>query len=417
MKNIISIFIVSFALVMSFHTTIQSQQVYGLSGFRPVYEADQNDLIGIRYRFKVLENESQSLRLIFGFHRFHLPGLTLNYIVETNVYSGRYSSYSDNTCTTWPLAGNYIEKESSLRLAIPDYAFYFAQQPGITTGIHSYNPLTFPVQAYNIDNIPNLYKADAISQFDVDNIEALVTLERSDITTDVSLFNRCDRPLIAGTYRKWKVRVEMPNKPAVECSFVLPDQGARYLTVTEAMNFASEFLNGSGNFIVQYWDFASIRESDPVWRSETNFLSSPMYDGNGSDFGIRVVNVNGDDRVEFSNLSGNTYIPRDTQFSITSPLTSTEDNSAFTISFKLYQNYPNPFNSATSISFTIPTLSFVSLIIYDLLGKEVAVIVSDVLSAGSYTKQWEASGISSGIYFYRLSVNSQIQTKKLILHK
>jgi hypothetical protein len=72
--------------------------------------------------------------------------------------------------------------------------------------------------------------------------------------------------------------------------------------------------------------------------------------------------------------------------------------------FSLEQNYPNPFNPATTISFSLPSKSFVSLKVLDMLGREVATIASEEMPAGTYTKQWNAANMSSGIYFYRLSV-------------
>jgi hypothetical protein len=83
--------------------------------------------------------------------------------------------------------------------------------------------------------------------------------------------------------------------------------------------------------------------------------------------------------------------------------------------FNLMQNYPNPFNPSTSISFSLPKRSFVSLKVFDLLGKEVATIVSEELAAGIYSQTWNAANMSSGIYFYRLQAGSYIKTKKLIL--
>ena len=85
--------------------------------------------------------------------------------------------------------------------------------------------------------------------------------------------------------------------------------------------------------------------------------------------------------------------------------------------FNLSQNYPNPFNPSTSISFILPSRSFVSLKVFDLIGREVAIIVSEEMSAGSYSRQWNAANMSSGIYFYRLQAGSFTETKKLILLK
>jgi len=85
------------------------------------------------------------------------------------------------------------------------------------------------------------------------------------------------------------------------------------------------------------------------------------------------------------------------------------------LAFSLYQNYPNPFNPSTNISFTLPVKSFVSLKIFDLSGREIATIVSEELSAGNYTRQWDAANMPSGVYFYRLKAGSFTETKKLIL--
>jgi hypothetical protein len=86
-------------------------------------------------------------------------------------------------------------------------------------------------------------------------------------------------------------------------------------------------------------------------------------------------------------------------------------------SFALEQNYPNPFNPSTTISFSIPSRSFVSLKIFDVMGREVATIVSDHLSAGRYERQWNASGSASGMYFYRLQAGSFTETKRLAFVK
>ena len=87
------------------------------------------------------------------------------------------------------------------------------------------------------------------------------------------------------------------------------------------------------------------------------------------------------------------------------------------IDFVLHQNYPNPFNPLTTFSFSIPERTFVSLKIFDLLGNEVAFIVSEELKEGNYTRLWDAKDISSGIYFYHLKAGDYSQTKKLVLIK
>ncbi len=85
--------------------------------------------------------------------------------------------------------------------------------------------------------------------------------------------------------------------------------------------------------------------------------------------------------------------------------------------FQLYQNYPNPFNTTTVISYRIPTDSFVTLKIFDVLGKEVTTLVNEKETAGEYKVSFTAEHLSSGIYFTTLSTESNITSKKMTLLK
>lgn len=85
--------------------------------------------------------------------------------------------------------------------------------------------------------------------------------------------------------------------------------------------------------------------------------------------------------------------------------------------FSLYQNYPNPFNPNTSITFDIPKSEFIQLAVYDILGREAAVLVNEFKQAGRYTISFNAAELSSGIYFYTLRSGDITVTKKMILNK
>ena len=85
--------------------------------------------------------------------------------------------------------------------------------------------------------------------------------------------------------------------------------------------------------------------------------------------------------------------------------------------FSLYQNYPNPFNPATIISYNIPEKSFISLKIYDVLGNEIRVLVNEEKPSGFYEEEFNASGLTSGIYFYKLNTGKYSDVKKMILLK
>jgi hypothetical protein len=91
-------------------------------------------------------------------------------------------------------------------------------------------------------------------------------------------------------------------------------------------------------------------------------------------------------------------------------------------SFKLYQNYPNPFNPVTKIRFDIPPSKgargmTARLSIYDILGKEIEVLVNQQLQSGSYKIEWNASNYPSGVYFYRIKTGDYSNTKKMVLIK
>ena len=86
--------------------------------------------------------------------------------------------------------------------------------------------------------------------------------------------------------------------------------------------------------------------------------------------------------------------------------------------FILYQNYPNPFNSTTIIQYQIHKSSNVKLIVYDVQGKEVKNLINEKLSSGIYSYDWNASGNSSGVYFYSFIIEGNIiDTKKMLLIK
>ncbi|HEX2787057.1 MAG TPA: YCF48-related protein [Ignavibacteria bacterium] len=101
-----------------------------------------------------------------------------------------------------------------------------------------------------------------------------------------------------------------------------------------------------------------------------------------------------------------------------------ENHNEVISAYELKQNYPNPFNPSTNIEFNIPRFGFVKLLVYDITGKEVAVLLNKELNPGEYNIGWDASALPSGVYFYTLKVNPETssgqgfsQTRKMILLK
>jgi hypothetical protein len=94
-----------------------------------------------------------------------------------------------------------------------------------------------------------------------------------------------------------------------------------------------------------------------------------------------------------------------------------EENNLIVDEFKLFQNYPNPFNPNTTISYQIPQQELVTIKVYDILGKEMGILVNEEKPAGNYEVEFDASTLPSGVYFYQLKSGSFIETKKMILMK
>jgi len=148
-----------------------------------------------------------------------------------------------------------------------------------------------------------------------------------------------------------------------------------------------------------------------------NWESSPtLARGTGND--VILVYTGWTD--DYNGTSYNTY----RVWGKLNPLTSgiSEPSTGLPIQFKLHQNYPNPFNPSTTIKFEIPKTAFVTLKIYNILGQEVAEVLNEEKQPGAYTINWNASGFTSGVYFYKLTAqdivnhsNKFLEVKKLIL--
>jgi hypothetical protein len=98
-------------------------------------------------------------------------------------------------------------------------------------------------------------------------------------------------------------------------------------------------------------------------------------------------------------------------------VTSIESNLANVIpsEYRLYPNYPNPFNPTTVISYSLPVACYVDLSVYNIIGQKVAILVDEVQNSGNYKIDWNATGLSSGIYFYQLKTKDYNTTGKMIL--
>jgi hypothetical protein len=85
--------------------------------------------------------------------------------------------------------------------------------------------------------------------------------------------------------------------------------------------------------------------------------------------------------------------------------------------FELAQNYPNPFNPSTTIRFSVPAASIVTLKVFNLIGQEVATLVDETVRAGNYETRFDAAELSSGVYIYQLTSGGYSRTRRMLLVK
>jgi len=99
------------------------------------------------------------------------------------------------------------------------------------------------------------------------------------------------------------------------------------------------------------------------------------------------------------------------------PALSVDEQPAIPLTFALLQNYPNPFNPKTVVSSQLPVASDVKITIYDLLGREVVVLVNEKRDPGRYQDSFDASALASGMYVYRMTAGSFVATRRMLLLK
>jgi len=180
----------------------------------------------------------------------------------------------------------------------------------------------------------------------------------------------------------------------------------------KAINVTSEVLNG--------WT------AQEKWDALSNGISVPSYGPGRAGFVVSAgpfnLSPNQVEYVGFAVLHSNTLsgLIANTQYAKTKYTTTIGIKNISTEipgSFEMSQNYPNPFNPVTIFRFAIPKRDLVKIKVFDVLGKEVSVLVNEQLDAGYYEVSFGGQNLSSGLYFYRIESSGLIQTKKMLLVK
>lgn len=166
----------------------------------------------------------------------------------------------------------------------------------------------------------------------------------------------------------------------------------KWQTATEVNNYGFEIERNINNI----WEKIGFVEGNGNSNSEKNysFQDSPTTEGV---YSYRLKQIDFDGKFEYSSV--------------------VEVDFKTVNDFALEQNYPNPFNPTTSISYSLPQNEFVTLKVYDVIGNEVATLVNTLQESGKHVVNFNASNLSSGIYFYKLTAGSFSQINKMLLVK
>ncbi|NNG26252.1 MAG: T9SS type A sorting domain-containing protein [Ignavibacteriaceae bacterium] len=226
----------------------------------------------------------------------------------------------------------------------------------------------------------------------------------------VTLRIRTSGNVTAGTYTI-TVQGEGPNGTPVHRRTVTLD-------VVVPVELTSFTANSNGNDVNLNWTTASEinNQGFEIHRKMQNgeFRGVGFIDGNGTTTEIQNYSFT-DENLSPGNYS---YRLKQVDFDGTSELSDVIDvEVSAPIDYSLSQNYPNPFNPSTRISYSIPTDGYVTLKVYDVLGNEVASLVDEQKQSGKFDVNFNASALSSGVYYYQIKAGEFTSTKKLVLMK
>jgi len=184
-------------------------------------------------------------------------------------------------------------------------------------------------------------------------------------------------------------------------TYTVPGTGWQYITLTTPF-----YWDGVNNLLIEIcYNNSSYTQYSPVYATSNPNKTWGQYSDLSSGDGCTQL------------TAGTVQTNRPNVCLIFNQVSNIANNTNTPVSYALSQNYPNPFNPITKIEFAIPKAEFVTLKVYDILGKEVKTLVSEFKQPGYYTIDFNASDLSSGIYYYRIEAGTFVSVRKMILIK
>ncbi len=283
-------------------------------------------------------------------------------------------------------------------------------------------PVDFLRANFTVDNV-NAFKSEPISFSDLslNGANAVITQWEWDFNSDGTI-DATDQNPVWSYNTQGSYSVSLTVRAGAQSETILRQNYVVVKSLPGIPNLISSFpvstdttiaKNGQIKFKVNAADTTGYELSYKWYRNGVPGIGDTTYNYKSSILfpAPRTDTV----KVEISNIQNTTT--RTWYVHVEDNVSSVEEKGGIPTEFNLAQNYPNPFNPSTSIEFSVPEASFVSLKVYDVTGKEVAVLVERELNAGNYSKIFDTSKLSSGIYFYRIQAGNFVKTSKMTLLK
>jgi len=226
------------------------------------------------------------------------------------------------------------------------------------------------------------------------------------------------------------IAVDQRNDDHVIATFSNYETKSVYSTInsggiwTDVSGNLEEYPDGTGRGPSVRWVSILYEEGSNIYfvGTSTGLYSTNNLDGLNTVWAQEGPSIIGNvvvDMVVTRDVDGNVVVATHGNgiYSRDLPVSADENDIELIADFALYQNYPNPFNPTTNIEYGVPEESFLTVKVYDILGKEILTLVNDKKQPGYYSVQLDATGLSSGIYFYKLQAGEFVATKKMILMK
>ena len=314
--------------------------------------------------------------------------------------------------STW--TGHYFSDIDIPITAIPKAGYEFVQWTGDVESTNS----TINVRAG--DNIAATF-APSNSQNDVVINEIMYNTDEAQESDDwIELYNSGSTTAnLAG----WILKDEDDDHEFILPEGAVLEANGYVVLVKDLVQFQTVYPEIENIISEIGYGFSGNSDQVRLFNSEGHVVDSVHYDdeepwpieADGSGYSLELIDANTDNTLASSWRASTNYLG--------SPgiengiLSSTTEDSDDPKTIQLLQNYPNPFNPSTTISFSLPKASNVSLQVYSITGQLVATLLNEFVQNGDYSVRWDASAQASGIYFYTLHVDKSVSSKRMVLIK